>query len=170
MHERLRPLAIGILLALLAVGFGFGLGGAFGAVEDLLKGGLTASGEAVLDSAYGGDDAAVEKGVAKSWAYYKRAHLHANALGTTALACILLLAALGPPGAIDKFASLALGGGALIYGVFWLIAGTIAPGMGSTGAAKEALQFVAIPGSGLCITGLMLTIVQTVRRGMGNAD
>jgi len=170
MHERLRPLTGGILLALLAVAFGFGLGGAFGAVEDLLKDGLAASGAAVLDSAYGGDEAAMKKVVSKSWTYYKRAHLHANALGTAALACILLLAALGTPGIIDKIAAWSFGAGALLYGFFWLLAGSLAPGMGGTGAAKEALQLIAIPGSGLCIVGLLLTIVQVVRRGLLSSD
>ena len=48
--ERLGPLAPGLLLALLAVLFGFGMGAAFGAVEDSLKEGLQARGEAVLES------------------------------------------------------------------------------------------------------------------------
>lgn len=162
-QERLRPLKPGIILALLAIAFGFGLGAAFGAVEDSLKGGLKASGEAALESKYGGDADAMKKVVSKSWTYYKRAHLHANALGTTAVACIALLAMLGTPGMIDRIAALSLGAGALLYGVFWLLAGNMAPGMGGTGAAKEALRIVAIPGSGLCIVGLLLTLLQVLR-------
>jgi hypothetical protein len=161
-RERLRPLAPGIVLGLLAIALGFGMGAAFGVSEDSLKAGLATSGEAVLDSAYGGDRDAMTKVVKKSWQYYKRAHLHANALGTTAIACTLLLALLGTPGWRERIAAGALGGGALLYGTFWLLAGSMAPGLGGTGAAKEALSFVAIPGSGLCMIGLALTIWSVV--------
>jgi len=162
--ERLRPLALGLLLALLAVAFGFGMGGAFGAAEDSLKGGLAASGEAVLESVYGGDEAAMKKVVSKSWTYYKRAHLHANALGTTAIAVIAVLAMLGRPGRLEQVAAIAIGAGSLLYGVYWLLAGMRAPGMGSTGAAKESLAFIAIPGSSLCVIGLGITIYLVVTR------
>jgi hypothetical protein len=84
-RERLRPLAPGLILALLTLCFGFGLGGAFGAIEDSLKEGLSSSAEAALDSVYGGDRAKMDAVVKKSWVYYKRAHLHANGLGTSAL-------------------------------------------------------------------------------------
>lgn len=164
--ERLRPLAPGILLALLAVAFGFGMGAAFGAAEDSLKGGLQASGEAVLESAYGGDEAAMTKVVKKSWTYYKRAHLHANALGTTALAVIAVIAMLGRPGRLEQVGAISIGAGSLLYGVFWLFAGMRAPGMGSTGAAKESLGFIAIPGSSLCVIGLGITIYLVVTRLM----
>lgn len=162
--ERLRPLAPGLLLALLAVAFGFGMGGAFGAAEDLLKGGLAASGEAVLESVYGGDEVAMKKVVSKSWTYYKRAHLHANALGTTAIAVIGVLAMLGRPGRLEQVGATSIGAGSLLYGVYWLLAGMRAPGMGSTGAAKESLAFVAIPGSSLCVIGLGITIYLVVTR------
>jgi len=102
LRERLRPLAPGLVLALLTLCFGFGLGGAFGAVEDSLKEGLSSRGEAVLDTAYGGDRARMDAVVEKSWVYYKRAHLHANGLGTSALACILLLSLLGRPGTLER--------------------------------------------------------------------
>ena len=165
-NDRLQPLAPGLLLALLAVLFGFGLGAAFGAAEDTLKRGLQERGEAVLESAYGGDEAAMTKVVKKAWVYYKRAHLHANALGTTALAAILLLALVGPPGPVERLGAIAFGAGSLLYGVFWLLAGAWAPGMGGTHEAKEALGFVAIPGSALCMVGLFVTIWVLVTKVM----
>jgi hypothetical protein len=162
--ERLRPLAPGLLLAVLTLCFGFGMGGAFGAAEDDMKAGLAASGAAALVQVYQGDEAKMNAVVKKSWVYYKRAHLHANGLGTTALACGLLLAMLGVPGRTERAAGAALGAGALLYSVFWLLAGSAAPGLGSTGAAKESLSFVAIPGSGLCMLGLLGTLYATVMR------
>ena len=154
---RLRPLAPGILLALLAIAFGFGLGGAFGAVEDLLKGHLASEANAVIDSVYGGDADAAAAVASKSWTYFKRAHLHANALGTAALAASLLLALLGPPARIEQASSLLFGVGALFYGGYWLIAGLLAPGLGGTGVAKESLAWLAIPASSACMLGLFGT-------------
>ena len=160
----MRPLGVGIILSLLTLCFGFGMGAAFGAVESSIKAGLRADAVAVLDTVYAGDQATLDKVVGKSWVYYKRAHLHANGLGTTALACILLLAALGKPGGIKRASAIAIGAGALLYSVFWLLAGSTAPGLGSTGAAKEGLGFIAIPGSGLCILGLLGTLWSAVER------
>jgi len=169
-RERLRPLAPGLLLALLTLCFGFGMGGAFGAIEDSMKDGLSSSAEAVLDTVYAGDRAKMDAVVKKSWVYYKRAHLHANGLGTSALACILLLSLLGKPGTLEQAGAAAFGLGALLYSVFWLMAGTSAPGLGSTGVAKESLGWIAIPGSGLCFVGLLITLYATVTRTILGRD
>lgn len=163
-RARLRPLAPGILLSMLAIAFGFSIGIAFGAAEDAMRAHLSGSANAVLESAYGGDADAAAAVTSKSWTYFKRAHLHANALGTSALVASLLLALLGPPGRLERGSSLLFGAGALAYGVFWLLAGLRAPGLGGTGAAKEALAWLAIPGSGACVLGLVGTAVCFVRR------
>jgi hypothetical protein len=162
-RERLRPLAPGILLAIAAIAFGFGLGVAFGAAEDDLKDQLHASAQAVLESAYAGDESQARSVVSKSWTYFKRAHLHANGLGTTALVASLLLALLGPPGLLARLSSFGLGAGALFYSAYWLIAGLTAPEFGSTSAAKEALAWLAIPSSGACVAGLAGTLVCLLR-------
>ncbi|MBW2693914.1 MAG: hypothetical protein JRE57_14980 [Deltaproteobacteria bacterium] len=135
-RERLRALAPGILLAFAAIAFGFGLGIAFGAAEHDLKDHLQGSAEAVLESVYAGDASKAEPVVKKSWSYFKRAHLHANALGTTALVASLLLALLGPPGLLARLSSFGLGFGALFYGAYWLIAGLLAD-RGSVGAGTR---------------------------------
>ncbi len=153
--DRLRPVRVGILFALLSIGFGFGLGGAFGAFEDQIKGHLAVEGRAVLDSAYAGDEAAMNKVTAKSWIYFKRAHLHGGAIGTAALALSLLLACLRRSAATLRGAlSSALGIGALGYSMFWMLAALRAPGLGGTGAAKESLSWLAIPASALVLAGL----------------
>lgn len=158
-HHVERPLAAGLLLAFTAVLFGFALGGAFGAVESRIKGRLERSGAAVLDTVYKGDVAAKDAVVKKSWEYLQRAHLHGGAIGTAAAVAILALILLCPPRPLEKASALAFGSGALLYSVFWLCAGLIAPGLGSTGQAKETLSFMAIPGAGLCLLGLLGTIV-----------
>jgi hypothetical protein len=50
------------------------------------------------------------------------------------------------------------------YSLFWLAAGLTAPAVGSTGEAKEALGFLAIPGAGLCLLGIVGTIVSVLRQ------
>jgi hypothetical protein len=162
-RERLHALAPGILLAFASIAFGFGLGIAFGAAEDDLKDHLHASAEAVLESAYAGDESKARAVVSKSWTYFKRAHLHANALGTTALAASLLLALLGPPGTLARLSSFGFGAGALFYGAYWLFAGLMAPGLGSTSAAKESLDWLAIPSSGMCVLGLVGIVICFIR-------
>lgn len=158
-----RPMAIGALLALASCLFGFMLGGAFGANEDGIKKQLEDSAAPVLESVYGGDVAKKDAVVGKSWSYLKRAHLHGGAIGAVALACIALLALFTVGGrAVDGIA-LALGIGAVLYGLFWLAAGFRAPSLGSTGAAKDAYAFLALPGAGLSILGVVGTIGVVVK-------
>ena len=53
--------------------------------------------------------------------------------------------------------SLLSGLGSIGYGIFWLLAGSLAPGMGSTGAAKDAVGFLAqISGGSFFISGAIL--------------
>ena len=153
--EGLKKLKVGVFFALLALLYGFGLGAAFGAAEDSIKAHLEGSAQAVLATAYDGDLAKAEKVLSKSWTYFKRAHLHANGLGTASLALILLLACSTRVGRLEQATAALLGVGALGYASFWMFAGLAAPGLGSTAAAKEALRWLAVPTSGACIVGLL---------------
>ncbi len=167
--ESLRPLRFGIVLALLTLVFGFALGAAFGAIEGDMKGYLDAEGRAVLASVYGGDANALKSVTDKAWVYFQRAHLHANGLGTTSLVLMLLLAAL-PAGPRTKGAtSIALGLGAFGYSLYWLLAGLRAPALGSTGAAKATLEWLAIPSSALCSLGLLAVLFLSVRAFVARA-
>ena len=159
----LQKLAPGMLLALFSILFGFLLGGLFGSIEDSIKGQLRSSADAVFDTAYQGDAAKRDAVVGKSWSYLKRAHLHGGAIGAAALASTVLLGLLGSVGRLERLASISFGAGALLYASFWLAAGFTAPGVGSTHDAKEALWFLAFPGSGLAILGLLGTIASVGR-------
>lgn len=162
-RERLAPMRVGLLFSLLTILYGFGLGAAFGAAEDSLKGHLDEEAKAVLQEKYGGNPAAAKAVTDKSWTCLKRAHLHANGLGTSGLALALLLSFLGAGPRARSVLALALGLGGLGYALYWMLAGLRAPGMGSTGAAKESLEWLAIPSSGLCILGLAGVLVYLVR-------
>lgn len=149
----------GILLALTSILLGFMLGGAFGAFEDVVKGRLADSGTAALATVYQGDVAAKDAVVAKSWEYLKRSHMHGGAIGTAALAAIAILLLTTRAGRIGRISAVSFGAGALIYSVFWLVAGFAAPGVGSTGVAKETFNWLAIPGAGFALIGVVGTMV-----------
>lgn len=155
----LAPMRVGILFAILTIIFGFGLGAAFGGFEDDLKGTLTSSAKAVLATKYNGDEAEAKKVTDKSWAYFQRAHLHANGIATTAIALMVVLGFMAISPVMKSVISTCMGVGSLGYSLFWLLAGLRAPGMGSTGAAKESLNWLAQPSVILLVGGVLLMLV-----------
>ncbi len=162
-ESRLRGVRWGVALALLTILFGFVLGGLFGAFEDVLKGGLKESALAVRDTAYGGDEAKMKAVLDKSWTYYQRAHLHGGGIGAVCLGAILLLASLRRPRAmVRRGVALALGLGGFGYALFWMLAARAAPGLGGTGAAKDSLEWLAIPSAGMLLLGLVAVMALLV--------
>jgi hypothetical protein len=149
----LRPALPGLLLSVITLLFGFGLGIVFGLNEEMIKSRLSASAVEVQATVYQGDDAAMKAVLDKSWTYMQRAHLHAGALGTSAVVLTLLVVLLGSSPRVTRAVCLALGAGSLGYSVFWLWAGFRAPGLGGTGPAKESLKWLAMPSSGLIVVG-----------------
>jgi hypothetical protein len=158
-----KLMIVGLCLSMASILYGFMLGGAFGLGEKAIKDHLSQSGMEVMDSVYEGDVAAKDAIVAKSWDYLKRSHLHGGAIGAAGVGVILAMILLCKPTALAGLCSVAFGSGAIIYSVFWLWAGLMAPGMGSTGAAKEALSFIAIPGAGLTLLGLTGAMILIVK-------
>ena len=164
----LRAALPGLALAVCTVLFGFGMGGIFGLNEDIIKDRLAASAAAVTATVYNGDAAAAEPVVAKSWDYMQRAHLHGGAIGTAAIGMIVVLLLIGTTPRTTRVLSLALGAGTLGYSVFWMWAGFIAPGLGSTGAAKESLRWLAMPSSGavmLATAAVAALCIRAMARG-----
>jgi uncharacterized membrane protein YebE (DUF533 family) len=139
---------VGLLLAVFTILFGQGMGIVFGLNEDLIKSRLKADAAEVQETIYQDDMVASKAVVDKSWNYMQRAHLHAGGMGTTAVALITVLCLVGASRKINALISLALGAGGLGYSVFWMWAGFKAPALGSTGAAKESLKWLAMPSSG----------------------
>ena len=60
---------------------------------------------------------------------------------------------------VRRLTALALGSGALGFPLFGMLASLRAPGLGGTGAAKESLQWLAVPSSGLYGIGLLAVAV-----------
>jgi hypothetical protein len=164
---RIRAAIPGFLLATLTVLMGFALGGLFGLNEDAIKSRLEARAAAVETTVYQGDAAAAKAVVAKSWTYMQRAHLHAGATGTAAVALIGMLVLVGAAPRHVRVTGLLLGLGALGYSLFWLWAGFRAPTLGGTGAAKESLRWLAMPSAGAILLGTVCALVLLVRKGVG---
>ena len=159
----LRAALPGLAVAVLAVLFGFVMGGVFGLNEDLIRDRLAGSAAAVTSTVYRGDPAAAEPIVAKSWEYMQRAHLHGAAIGTAAIGMILVMLLVRPAPRTIRAVGLGLGAGALGYAVFWMAAGFLAPGLGSTSAAKEALRWLAVPSAGALLIGTSAVAYLSIR-------
>jgi len=158
MKQELTAMRIGVLLALLTLLMGFGLGALFGLAEDSIKGGFLETAKLTLTDSATDLDQEARSLTGRAWTYMKRSHLHANGLGTSALAMILLMTLLPAGETLKKVTSLLLGLGALGYSSFWLLAAQRTPALGSTGAAKESLRWLAMPSSAACVVGLVLVI------------
>ena len=128
---------------MMAILFGGLMGLSFGCCEDTIKDTLKAGAKEALSGVYKGDQAKADKVVKKSWVYMKRAHLHSQTMGVISIAFSLLVAWLNFPGRMQMGVSLLSGLGSLGYGFFWMVSGYLAPGMGSTGAAKESVGLIA---------------------------
>lgn len=144
----LKKVYLGLLLAVITILYGQLLGVVFGLNEDAIKNQLKSSAVEMQESIYKNDLVAMKSVLDKSWSYMQRAHLHAGAMGTTALALILLISFIPTSKIFAFLVSLGLGGGAFGYSCFWMWAGFRAPALGSTSAAKESLVWLAMPTSG----------------------
>lgn len=159
----LRSAVLGLLLALLTILYGQGMGIFFGVNEQAIKERLKTSALEVKDTIYKGDAVAMKTVLDNSWNYMKRAHLHAGSMGTTAFALMLTAALLGVAPRTVSMLGLALGFGGLGYSLYWMFAGFLAPGLGSTTAAKESLRWLAMPTSGVFVLATLVVLGLLVR-------
>jgi hypothetical protein len=159
LHSNLRAASVGLMLAVFTILFGQGMGIVFGLNEDLIKSRLNADAAEVQGTIYNGDPIASKAVIDKSWNYMQRAHLHAGGMGTTAVALIIVLCLVGASRLVTALISLALGAGGLGYSIFWMWAGFRAPSLGSTGAAKESLKWLAMPSSGGFVLATIAVLV-----------
>ncbi len=153
-----KPVAVGLILALLALLGGELHGMAFGAKEDAIKSYLENTAKA--NEATLGSKSKVEKAAGGAWKYLKRAHIHFMGLGTAALALVVVVA-LSPVADVMKMVvSTLVGLGAFIYPLFWTLAGLKSAEVGKH-AAKESLELLAQAGAGASFLGLLGVFVVT---------
>jgi hypothetical protein len=154
----------GVAFALIAILLGISLGLGFGCCEDSIIDKFKKDSTEVLDTVYKGSQKKANRIVNKSWNYMIRAHLHSQTMGVISLAFSLLVAGLKFAPRWQLGISIFSGLGALGYGSFWLLAGFLAPRMGSTGAAKDAIELLA-QGSAGCffISAIVLFVLLGMR-------
>lgn len=154
----------GVLLAVIAILYGGLMGLSFGCCEESIKKTLNSNAQEAMSTIYQGDQAKADKTVKKSWVYMKRAHLHSQTMGVISIAFSLLIAWLAYPAKAQLAISLLSGFGSLGYGLFWMLSGYLAPGMGSTGAAKESVGLIAqASGGAFFVSGLLLFSILVYR-------
>ena len=133
------------------------MGLSFGCCEDTIKDTLKVGATEALSGVYKGDQAKADKVVKKAWVYMKRAHLHSQTMGVISISFSLLVVWLNFPARAQMGVSLLSGLGSLGYGFFWMVSGYLAPGMGSTGAAKESVGLIAqASGGAFFVAGVTL--------------
>lgn len=133
----------GLALALLAILFGGLMGLGFGCCEDSFKDRFKKDAIAALNEKYDGDQKKADKVSAKSWVYMKRAHLHSQTMGVISIVLSLIAAGLRFSPYLQTGISFLSGLGSIGYGLFWFLAGFLAPSLGSTDAAKETVGLLA---------------------------
>jgi len=138
----------GLAFAMLAILFGGLMGLGFGCCEDSFRDKFKEDATFVLKEKYNGGQNKADKVSAKSWVYMKRAHLHSQTMGVISIVLFLIAVGLAFPSPLQTYISLMSGLGLIGYGLFWFLAGFLAPGMGSTDIAKEAVSLVALVSAG----------------------
>lgn len=160
------PMVIGLWLSLLITFIGFGMGGWFGIKEDAIKAHLKASAYSVLDSVYQGDTAKADYVSGRAWVYFKRAHMHAGGIGTSAAVAILALLLLGCKSAVARYSALAMGVGSLFYPLFFLLVGINAPVLGGADPAKAAWSWFAHPSGVLLVLGMLGAVIEIGKKAL----
>lgn len=156
---------IGLVLALVATFGGFALGGVFGGLEHESHNVLATRARTVLASVYHGDESLMAAGERSAWTFWKRAHLHASAMGTSAVLLTALMVFVPSPGRWRMLASLGAGLGAVGYAGFLLLAGWRCPVIGDAYATKQSVAWLAIPSAGAYLMGT-LAAMGIVGRGL----
>ncbi len=133
----------GVILALLSILYGGLLGLGFGCCEDFFKQSFKNDAAVLLKEKYNNDQDKANKVTKKSWVYMKRAHLHSLTMGVISIVLSLVAAGLAFSPKLQTGISFLSGLGSIGYGLFWLLAGFRAPGLGSTDLARESVGLLA---------------------------
>ncbi len=152
---RIKPVAIGLLFALLSLFCGMLHGMAFGAFEESIETSLrnVAKASPTLSKS----KKKVKRAVHSGWKYLKRAHEHFMGLGTAGLALIIFIAISPAKDLVKTAVSTITGAGMFLYPLFWTLTGIKTAEVGAH-RAKESLELLAQAGAGLSFIGLLGTI------------
>lgn len=159
-NMNLKPVALGVFLALATLFLGELHGLSFGAKEDAIKASFTESAKA--NAAALGSEENMKKATDDAWKYLKRAHEHYMGLGAMGMV-LCLFVGMSPAKDVHKtIVSAAVGFGALVYPLFWTLVSCKAAAVGGH-AAKESLAIMAQAGAGVGFLGLLGVILIAFR-------
>ena len=161
-----NPIRWGLVLCVSAILFSFVLGAWMGANEGFFKDDFKQTVKVNAVKIFGNDKAKMDRAEERAWTYTKRAHMHAAGVGASGLALLALLPLLNVSARMKSLIAVGYGLGALGYPLSWLIAGYRIPVLGTTGAAKASIAWLAEPAAGLLLVSTTLILILCVRWGI----
>ena len=161
-----NPIRWGLVLCVATILFSFVLGASMGANENFFRNDFKQTIKANAAKVYGNDKVKMDRADERAWTYVKRAHMHAAGVGPIGIVLLAPLPFLGIPARLQGLIAVGYGLGAFFYPMSWLIAGYRIPALGSTGAAKESIAWLAQPAVGLLILAAIVMLALYIRWGV----
>lgn len=161
-----NPVRWGLALCVATILFSFSMGAWMGADEGFFKNDFKQTVKANATKVYGNDKAKMDRAEERAWTYTKRAHMHAAGVGPIGLVLLAFLPILNISARFQSVIAWGYGLGAFFYPITWLIAGYRIPPLGSTGAAKASIAWLAEPAVGLLVLSTTLIFGLFVRWGI----
>jgi len=167
----LKPIALGMVFAMMTLLFGETIGMVFGVAEDPVEEWISATiaaNPANPDLVTKSPEAIAKK----SARYILRGHFHGTGIGAMSVGLILAIGASWVSARWKMLLSLGVGVGGFIYPICWLGAGLLMPSIGKE-AAKGAMEILVFPSIGMQVTALLITLwiwVASFRSATGVPD
>ncbi len=164
-----NPVRWGLALCVATILFSFVLGAWMGANEGFFKNDFKQTVKVNAEKVYGNDKAKMARAEERAWTYTKRAHMHAAGVGPIGLVLLAPLPFLAISARLQGMIALGYGLGAFGYPLGWLIAGYRIPALGTTGAAKASIAWLAEPAVGLLVVSTAIIFGLFVRWALRGA-
>ena len=134
-----------------------------GGAEEPLRQYWQAGAQQVLPTVYNNDVQKIAPVIERAWRSLIRAHLHAGAIGTAAVALIYVLSRLNVTERYKQTNAIFLGFGAMGYSFSWLYAAFKVPLVGNMAVAKESIHYLAVLSVGMLLVGLIAVLGPVIK-------
>jgi hypothetical protein len=161
-----NPVRWGLVLCVATILFSFVMGAWMGADEGFFKNDFKQTVKANAVKVFGNDKAKMDRAEERAWTYTKRSHMHAAGVGPIGLVLLAPLPFLNVSARMQSLIALGYGLGSFCYPLTWLIAGYRIPVLGTTGAAKASIAWLAEPAVGLLLLSTAMIFGLYVRWGI----
>ncbi len=169
--SQLKPVALGLVFAILTICFGEAIGMSVGVAEHSIEGWIS---QQITDHPNNPDllTKSPEQIEKKSFRYVLRGHFHGTGIGAMSVGLILALGLSWVSARWKMVFSLGVGIGGLLYPVCWLVAGLLMPSIGKT-AAKATVDPIVFPAIGMQLMSMLAILLiwgLSVRSDNGTPD